>query len=487
MAVPEEIKRVPRPKSTVVKEAFGRYLVIKRTSRRVPGKRTPRVVDLGTIGEIKDGVYVEIRKTPKKREPKRSVDIKDYGSYAVADKAGRPLFEDLRKAFREGDAEKLYAMALLRSVDFDIRDREIKASYETSYLSEALPGVALSENTVASFLKAVGAEYSRIRAFLTDRAKGFAGRTQVIDGTLKGNNSSVNDFSEFSRKGRVKGSKDISILYSYDLESREPVLMKVYSGNVIDKRSLADFVGTFKPGRSIVVMDKGFGSRSNLKALEALEGLTYVIPLARSSRLLSENGMYDGISTPLGGKDEQVMCKSVDLEGGGRLYSYRDPRVAAEEEVGYMKRKGESLDAGEYEMARKRFGVISLVSNGRLTCEEVYEAYMGRWEIETMFSMMKDVVGLDTVGVHSDYSVIASEFVNYLAVIISQRVKRLFRETALRERRGKPVRVADEYSYRQAMKLMSKIKKIRLPGGGWETNYPANCKYIQELGESLGV
>ena len=57
MSIPEEIKSVPRPKGTIVKEGFGRYFVIKRTSRRVPGKATPRTVDLGTIGEIVDGKY----------------------------------------------------------------------------------------------------------------------------------------------------------------------------------------------------------------------------------------------------------------------------------------------------------------------------------------------------------------------------------------------------------------------------------------------
>ncbi len=197
MAVPEEIKKVPRPKSTVVKEAFGRYLVIKRTSKKVPGKKNPKVVDLGTIGEIKDGEYVEIRETPRRKEPKKSIDIKDYGSYAVASKVGEPLYQDPRKVFREKDAEKLYSIAMLRSIDFDIRNREIKMAYDTSYLSEAMPDIALSENTIATFLRETGMEYSRIREFLLERSNKFTGKKQVIDGTLKDSNSVVNDFSEF--------------------------------------------------------------------------------------------------------------------------------------------------------------------------------------------------------------------------------------------------------------------------------------------------
>ena len=66
MPIPKEILAVERPKSTVVKFRLGRYLVVKRTSKRVNGKAKP--VDLGTIGEIIDGKYVEIRPEPKKQK-----------------------------------------------------------------------------------------------------------------------------------------------------------------------------------------------------------------------------------------------------------------------------------------------------------------------------------------------------------------------------------------------------------------------------------
>ena len=72
MPIPKEILAVERPKSTVVKFRLGRYLVVKRTSKRVNGKAKP--VDLGTIGEIIDGKYVEIRAMPKKL--KKQIDIR---------------------------------------------------------------------------------------------------------------------------------------------------------------------------------------------------------------------------------------------------------------------------------------------------------------------------------------------------------------------------------------------------------------------------
>lgn len=488
MSIPEEIKRVPRPKSTVVKYAFGRYLVIKRTSKRVPGKKTPRVVDLGTIGEIKDGKYIEIRELPKKKENKKAIDIKDYGTFAVAHQVGESLYRDLKEVFREKDADKLYAMALLRSIDIDIKNRDIQMSYQTSYLSEVLPNIVLSENTIATFLKETGMEYSLIRKFLLERSKKFTGKKQIIDGTLKDNNSIENDFSEFSRKGRIKGSKDISLLYSFDLESKEPVLMKVYSGNMIDKRGILDFIKTFALNNSILVMDKGFNSKANLIAFKKIDNLTFILPLNRKDKMLYINDMYEGISHPLLNKEITILCKSKKVSEDTFIYSFRDPKIASEEEIAYTKKHQDNGDFFNetYEKDKKEFGVISFITNKELSFEEVYEAYTSRWEIEIMFNMMKDIIDLDTVNVHNDYSIIASEFINYLAVIISQRIKKLFKETKLVENKATSKSILQTYSYKQVMKFLSKIKKIKIDSN-WETNYPSNCKYIQELGEKLGV
>ena len=72
MSIPKEILAIERPKSTRVKKSGNRYLVIKRTSKYVQGRSVP--VELGTIGEIIDGKYVEIRKEPRKKK-RPNIDI----------------------------------------------------------------------------------------------------------------------------------------------------------------------------------------------------------------------------------------------------------------------------------------------------------------------------------------------------------------------------------------------------------------------------
>nr|WP_307922500.1 hypothetical protein [Mycoplasmopsis bovis] len=52
MAIPVEIRQVERPKNTVVKNYFGKFKVVKRTSKYVNGKAIPK--DLAIVGEIVD-------------------------------------------------------------------------------------------------------------------------------------------------------------------------------------------------------------------------------------------------------------------------------------------------------------------------------------------------------------------------------------------------------------------------------------------------
>ena len=128
MPIPAEILAVERPKSTRVMYSFGRYLVVKRTSKRVDGRTVP--VDLGTIGEIKDGKYIEIRKEPRRTKAGRSVDVKDYGEVALCDLVGKGILEELNAVYDLPVAIRIYVIALLRAAYHDIRNRDIQLSYE---------------------------------------------------------------------------------------------------------------------------------------------------------------------------------------------------------------------------------------------------------------------------------------------------------------------------------------------------------------------
>lgn len=82
----------------------------------------------------------------------------------------------------------------------------------------------------------------------------------------------------------------------------------------------------------------------------------------------------------------------------------------------------------------------------------------------------------DTVNVHSDYRVYATELVNFLSTIIRARMKKLFTSTGL----------SKKYSGKQLFKFLSKYKKVRTSiYGKWQT--ASMLKYIEEMTAAIGV
>ena len=151
MAIPEEIRKVERPKNTIVRENKNggkyRYMVIERIGcRRKEGKNIP--INGKTIGHIIDGVYVEGRR----KLTQRAITLKDWGEYALFSKLGSPVLDELKDVYEVTDAERMYAIALLRVARPDIPDYMLSDTYERSWLSFIMPDISLDRNTVRKFI-----------------------------------------------------------------------------------------------------------------------------------------------------------------------------------------------------------------------------------------------------------------------------------------------------------------------------------------------
>ena len=130
----------------------------------------------------------------------------------------------------------------------------------------------------------------------------------------------------------------------------------------------------------------------------------------------------------------------------------------------------------KYTGKRTLFGLIVFKSKKNLDPLTVYLAYAQRWMIEVMFDMYKNIIDRDTVNVHSDYRVYATELINLLSIIISTRVKNLFVKTEL----------SQKYSYNQIFKMLSKYKKAKIEDNGiWRS--VTMLKYIEDVVGQLDV
>ena len=473
MAIPKEILAVKRPSSTVVKRRGDRYVVIKRTSRRKGNRVVP--VDLGTVGEIINGTFVEQQ---IKSDRKKRVDIKDYGEVALCDKFGKDLIQQLARVWPIEDAKRAYVIALLRAAYGDVKNRDLQLHYLTSFASEYYPGVHLSEHAVSAFLMELGQGYSRICEFMRNRVKDFIGGNIIVDGMLKDYNSKCGSLSEFSRKGSKKGSKDISILYAFDPRSKEPIAARAYAGNILDQTAVKSFVNDFEIKDGMMIVDKGFWNEPFLDAVDSTDKLSYLIPLKQNSAFIKNYGMDNPTEHLAGYKDGTILYKKVKMKNGKFLYSFRDPKMAYEQEVGYVEKaeKKEAFSAENYAQKKSTFGLIVFKSKANLDPLDVYLAYAQRWEIETMFYLFKNIIDRDTVNVHNDYRTYATEFINFLSVIITVRVKR---EIVKKE-------INKNHSYKQVFKYLSKYKKVKIKESGDWTDVTM-LKYIEEILQKLNV
>jgi hypothetical protein len=508
MPVPAEVLSVKRPVNTRVKQCGKRYNVIARTCVYDNGRNVP--LELWKVGEIVGNRYIETRAMPtdeeiaafitKKKQPvansqadppnddsiesvdekaaKLIIDVKEYGDFFIFNQEGQGVLDDLIAAYGEDTktAKRLYMIALLRAINGDdLKDRDLQMAYLTSFASENYPGIALSENTVSDFLEKTGMAYRYIRAFMQNRIKNCCGDHILVDGMLKDNTSTTNSYSAFSRKARLKGTEDNCLFYAYSLEKREPVAVKLFSGNSPDMTNVKQFSQENNITNGIIVGDKGMYTAGFVNFLNEKENITYILPLKNSSSWIQKYNMLNGVDSLLREYlDHNVLFKKVKVDDNHFLYAFRDVSMSHEQESGYIHRVRDKAeyDANKYNEEKEYWGLIVFLCNSDLHPLIVYLAYIERWNIEVMFNFYKNILCLENVSVQGDYRLIATEFINFLSVLIGCRVKKKFESTELKKVKGKSVTIAETYPFGVTVSMLSKIKMVRTSDlTSWEMNH----------------
>lgn len=478
MPIPEEILSVSRPTNTVV-IAYGknkdRYAVRKRIGcRNVDGRHLP--VNGPTIGHIINFEYVPMEDPGTAPVSCSPVELKDWANVVACDNLFRGILDDLCALYDRGDAVKIYCISILRVCYPGLKDCGLKEAYDNSFLSELYPGVALSRNTVSKFLNDLGKVVSRIVQFMRNRAAAVGiDHHLLVDGTLKSDESVVNSLSDFSRKARTKGTRDISVLYAFDLEAMEPVCSMCFPGNMLDLTAYEAFISGNGITKGVIVADKGFPSSAAERQFREHPDLHYLNPIKRNSKLIERHRMMDfsGIL-----KDyEWISFRKEKCSGVDKwLYSFRDGAKASMEEKDWFRRvkKDDEYSLEELRRRQPRFGTIVLESDLDLPPDIVYKTYASRWEIELVMRFYKSACEFDETRVQDDYSVLGSEFCDFLSAVLTFRLIKAL-DTA---------KILERMTYRKVMSVLERAKKVKQQGGEWMLvrTSPSHEEILQKLG-----
>ena len=436
MPVPEEIRKVKRPTNTIVEDNGGdgpnRFAVRERACVKYVAGGNPQPRNGKVIGHIVDGRYIPKDAPVAESKPNQL----SFGADAFAHSVSSDLLSDLLDVYAPEDAYRIMAIATLRVTKPSIRSRRLASRYRRSFTSKFYPGCHLSENTVSRFLQHLGEAGSRRKKFYQKRAEAvMAGHHIAIDGTLKQDSSTVNDLSAFSRKARTRGCKEISVLYAYNIEKMEPVCAEVFPGNSIDASSYEAFIRDNDIRHGIIVSDKGFPPSKIADELKNRPELHFLTPIRRTDVRIRDNDMLS-FTEPLKGVDGHILYKKCQLRNGRFLYSFRDAGKAAAEEAAFLARRERQEDFSTEIFRKKResFGVIVFESDVDLDPKTAYTCYSDRWLLELVFNRYKSDECLDKTNVQGDFSVIGSEFINFIATVMTCRMVRKATDAGLLEK-----------------------------------------------------
>lgn len=425
MSVPLEIRQVKRPVNTVVidsgREGPNRYQVLERKKVIYVKGGNPQPRNGKVIGHIVGGKFVPV-------EPKNNHDedgMLSYGASAFVRSVSSDILDDLLKSFDVKTAYMILTAASLKVIRPSIKMNRYSTHYNRSFLKVWYPGMPLSKNTVSKLFENLGMDIDGTRKFFALRLDRVMNDHHVIiDGTLKEDNSCVNDLSAFSYKGRVKGARDISVLYAYDLETMEPLCSEVFPGNMIDASSFKHFIRDNDITKGIIMADKGFPITRIEDELKERPDLRYISPLKRNDKRIANNNMYDYEGVFNYGYNDRIQYKKAVIKGGSYLYSFRSNNKAQKEERDYLEERSRrhDYDDGNYRKKKETFGTIVFISDEDLKAEDVYRIYSDRWQLEVIFRQYKDTEELNTTNVQNDFSVYGAEFINFIATLLTTRM-----------------------------------------------------------------
>lgn len=460
MKVPKDVREVDRPANTIVyaytdKNSEIRYGVKERIYWKEDGIRKQK--DGPTVGYISDNKFVPL---PEKIIPSISYSESDmlyWGPYQLIINLTKDILDDLLCVYNKNDTDKIYSMAVLRTADRGLKDYELKDAYDNSYLSVIFPGVALSKDIVGKMLYDLGRTCSRVTKFMILRSSRVPSNHLVaIDGMLKSYESENSIFSDYSRKARINGSRDVSVIMAYDVDDMEPVCSTVFPGNLNDASVFREFLESNKITKGVIVTDKGFRYSTAKKVFLDNPDLRFLIPLERDSKVIST---YNVLCTEFTlANRPTVTGRKVRMTEGLHLYGFRDADIAYSEEKAWLQEHSK-YDPSELSELRKKFGSIVFISNLDAPPEVIYTSYEERWEIEVLFRFYKRILDLDETRVESDQSTIGTEFVNFLSTIMLCRLRKAF--YSVRELCNKP--------FKANMKLLQKgIMMRESEGSEWK-------------------
>ena len=432
-AVPEEILKF-KPRGTMVKKIHGGFYVYAMENVKNPEAGKWQTKSKGILGKItaEDG-YIP--------NADAGYTVLEYGAYHLAEECAAEIKVQFQQAFGNGeDAERIWALALIYSVNGFRPVSAISLLYRKSCLAVSYPALKMGETAVSNVLENLGrrdTESKKFQDLLLQSVKEMA-----IDGHVIPRYSKPDGMTEYGYKYKSLGSEQVNLLTAYDVAKNRPVAMKMFDGSKNDKASVKEMIRDVLVEGCLYLMDRGFYS-PELKEVLADKKATYIMPVSSnmtSYREAMKRGrgrmktfVYkrrEGIHTIRSVVEYRVSFE----EDGTRVIYYRNLHEAEEAKANYLEcveKKVSGYTEAKMEAAEKSFGVIILETTHSGTPEEIYNFYKDRWSIETYYDYLKHQMDFNTLGVQDWAKLQGLAFMMLLSTLINGSIQERLKKSPL--------------------------------------------------------
>jgi len=437
--IPETIRQ-HRPKGTEIRYKGGHYYVYKVKAFWDREAKKPKRRSLGCIGQIYEGVGF----VPNDKVVKDPLSVtKEYGASRTILVLTASLFESIRKHF-PSDFLRIYVLAAIKLLERDLTSRRAGWAYERSALSLLLPEVHLSKNTVAAFIERLslmrGEMVELMRTLCSSQVSSV-----IFDGTSMLSAVRDNPYTEKGYSPGKRSASQVRLIYAFEKVSRRPIYFNVVPGSVSDMTALVSSFSDLGLSNCVMILDNGFFSDNNIKAMLAGEDIHFIIPLKDNTTLVPSAykpyiSYKDVIGDSFSYHGRFVFFRELTLDkyANCNVFIYYDERRNKDLEKERIKKAkalyGETLPKEVVAQLYKEcemLGVTMLMTNGASSAEETFLDYKARWAIEAMFDTMKNTLSF-TMNYETSYEAqMGWAFIEFLSLSMYYEIDRVLKEKGL--------------------------------------------------------
>ena len=398
-AVPEGIRRIPRPQGTIIKRQGDRFYVYQQTSTKIKKQLADGTFKWQTansvgkcIGRVteQDG-FISNLSTVTKSE----ITVLEYGCYAFLLKGSESTLTLLKEHFNINDANRIYVLASIFVIEGFAYMKEIKELFDMSYLKLKFSDVHVGYDALHEFCINLGRRSSLPDSFqqklIDDSSKRVA-----IDGHVIACTSEKNDLSAFGYKASKLGCAQINWMCAYDIQNGKPLVNQMVNGSDLDKTAVQILFSRFNFINTRFVVDHGFNTAKD-KELMSENGNSFIVPMISNCtdyRYVYDNLNYDKQQCSFiydkNGYSSLIYYQNFNDVDGKRCIAYLDTTRQYSERKSYINKLlegGHGYSEESLKASEKDFGLFILeTSDFKATPEQIFTEYKARWGIESFYN-----------------------------------------------------------------------------------------------------